>query len=419
MRTSTVKFSVAWREDAPHRAPEERATFADLLIELGGLSATLHNAQGQAGDSICLPLYGIAEGLALDWWRLFGSREGDLSLKRYRSGYAFPDLRMRFDGADFEIRALQSVYTNPDVRFWIGQTETLSRAEAEAALGSFVDAVLERLGARNVTDTTASLRWAQVRASLADPEERAFCEAAAALGEDPYRIDDATAATVQTSAQIFADEALMEFLAGMRGKDRARLLQWIATARANPGYSARLDDLPDLARQVADAVPERRGDAGWALGYRRARAFRSALGFGDSGRIRSEKALARHLGNRDFRARAAVDGIRALRQEDDRGVLLHLRKSTPSDQLFSFARGVGDVACFPLSGNAAVNDVQHAHRQSCGRAFAAELLAPVRSVRAMADEGRDNLTIATEFGVSERVVEHQLENASRIERVCA
>ncbi|MBV5265039.1 hypothetical protein J3S89_13370 [Pinisolibacter sp. B13] len=418
-----MRFSVEWLEGAPNRAPEERATAAELQIWLGDSNAALHFTGERPGSFVHMPVYTLAEGLALDWWRLFGSREEEISLKRYRSGYAVPDVRMRFDGAAFEVHAEQSVYRNPDVRFWAGQSETLNREEAEATLGQFIETVLERLQGRSVEGTTAALRWARVCASRGDPEERAFCEAAAALGEDPYAIANAAAKMIDQSAGIFKDEALTEFLAGARGKDAQRLLAWIDGARQMPNYIARLGDLPGLSAQAARTAPAIEGEPGWARGYRRARACRAALGLADADRVKTYKQLAKRLGNAHFRAKSSVDGIRVLREDDNHGVMLHLRSreggSAPTEQLFSFARGVGDVACFPEPDIAPVNDLLHAYRQSCGRAFAAELLAPIREVCAMWEDGRDCVTIADEFGVGEMVIEHQLENKKRIEQACA
>lgn len=418
-----MKFSVDWLEGAPNRAPEERATAAEFQIWLGGSNATLHVVREQSDTSVHMPVYSLAEGLALDWWRLFGSREDEISLRRYRSGYAVPDIRMRFDGATFEVHAEQMSYHNPDVRFWAGQSETLSREEAEKTLGEFIATVLERLQERSILATTAALRWARVQTSMSDPEERAYCEAASALGEDPYAVTDDTAEVVEKFSKIFRGEALTEFLAGARNTDTHRLFEWISTVRKRPKYRARLDGLPELAEEAARLAPIKASERGWAHGYRRARAFRAALRLGDAERIKTYKQLAKRLGNANFQAKLAVDGIRALRENDDRGVMLHLRRrdgpSAQTEQLFSFARGIGDVACFPEPDIAPVNELLHAYRQSCGRAFAAEFLAPIREVRAMWDHGRDSLTIADEFGVSERVIEHQIENEDRIEQACA
>ena len=86
-----------------------------------------------------------------------------------------------------------------------------------------------------------------------------------------------------------------------------------------------------------------------------------------------------------------------------------------ASHLFTFARGIADVVCFPSPQRATVNDLRSAYRQAAGRAFAAELLAPVNEILSMRDDGLDTVAIAEEFAVSTRVIERQIENAQRIE----
>jgi hypothetical protein len=178
-----------------------------------------------------------------------------------------------------------------------------------------------------------------------------------------------------------------------------------------------------IARKAARSFPERRGDRNWALGYRRARGVREALGLRQSDRIRTDKALARKLGAAvNFEPAPGVDGIRALRSYttgDD--VFIHLRDHGRSAQarvaqLFSFARAVGDVACFPIAERSPVNELHSAYRQAAGRAFGAEFLAPIDEIRSMHKDGHDIVTIADELSVSTTVIERQLENANRIDR---
>jgi hypothetical protein len=422
-RRIELRFLVNWIEKSQNRSLEESATVAELEISVANANATLHFLNQTSVQKITIPVCSIAEGLALDWWRLFGSRDAEISLTRYRSGFALPDIRMNFDGAAFEVRSFQKLYVNPDVRFWGGPSQVLDRQEAESELTSFVDLVLGRLAAKGVNDTSAAMRWMRVQESRADPAEQKFCEAAAALGHDPYNIGDEATAAIEKAATVFQDEPLAEFLAGARGKDWNKLLAWIAQVREMPGYVARLADLPALAKSAAQEAPIRAGERGWELGYRRARTFRAALNLKDVDRVRSYKQLATKLGNANFRPKPAVDGIRVLREDDNRGVQLHLRKpnlagSAPAELLFNLARGVGDVACFPEPAIAPINDLQQAYRQKSGRSFAAEFLAPVREVMSMQRDGRDFSSIAAEFGVSERVVEHQVENENRIETSC-
>jgi hypothetical protein len=105
-------------------------------------------------------------------------------------------------------------------------------------------------------------------------------------------------------------------------------------------------------------------------------------------------------------------------------VFIHLRDHGKSPQaraaqLFSFARAVGDVACFPVAERSPVNELHSAYRQAAGRAFAAEFLAPIDEVRSMHADGHDAVTIADELSVSTTAVERQLENAHRIDTACA
>lgn len=416
-----MRFSTEWQEDAPNIAPEERETVADLRIWLDDRNVCMHLRGNLASDAVTLPLYGLAEGLVHDWWNLFGGRDRTLSLVRHREGFALPDLRLSFDGAFLQVEANQKIYTNPDIRFWGGPPELLRRVDAEAVLAGFVASVLDRLDAKGVAGTGAALRWKRVCKSRADPEESAFCEAAGALGLDPYLIDDADAAAIDAASLLFAGEPLTEFLAGARAVDRERLIAWVQAAKRRPRYKYQLAELRDIAQQVAMAVPSRPGEKGWELGYRRARGARAALG-GDIVRpVRSVRELARLFGaGPDFGFAPRADGIRLLREDRDDGICLHLRKGgrTGSDP-FTLARGIGDAVCFPGPDTAPVNDLHAAFRQASGRAFAAEFLAPVEEIASMQADGHDTLTIADAFSVSTAVIEWQVENRTRVLAACA
>ena len=180
-----MKSSVEWHDDAENVAAEERATVADLRLWLNEINVTQHLNEGIPSDHVTIALYGLAHGLAHDWWTIFGSRDRDVSLTRYRSGYFVPDIRFRFDGAVFEIEARQQVYKRPDVRFWAGPTEVMPRHEGEAALSDLIEAVLVRLDDHGLKETGAHLRWQRVQASRRS-DEALFCEAAGGLGLDPY-----------------------------------------------------------------------------------------------------------------------------------------------------------------------------------------------------------------------------------------
>ena len=141
------------------------------------------------------------------------------------------------------------------------------------------------------------------------------------------------------------------------------------------------------------------------------------MNLGSNGRFHSFAELARKLGAGGHYALAAqIDGIRALRSDHHDGIHIHLRNhgnlsEAHASHLFSFARAVGDVACFPEPAKSPINDLHSANRQAAGRAFAAEFLAPINEIQAMQSDGRDVVSIAEEFAVSAAVIERQIGNA--------
>ena len=202
-----MRFEVDWQPPGPNVAPEERATVADLRIFVGGRNACVNEQPqwrdgkigGAAGrrvrrdDCVTVSVYPLAEEIAFGWWRLFGDRDARLRLTEGRAGYALPNVELAFDGTGFEAICCPITYQNPDVQFTARGAERVARAAAESALIGFIEQVLDRLAAHNVRESGLQLRWQRVQASREDAEESAFCEAAGALGLDPYSISAADA----------------------------------------------------------------------------------------------------------------------------------------------------------------------------------------------------------------------------------
>lgn len=419
-----MKHSIEWHDDALNAAPEERATVGDLRLVLNGLNVTQHLLDGQVGDHVTVALYGLAHGLVHDWWTIFGARDRAISFLRYRTGYLLPDIRLQFDGAVFEVSAHEHFYQKPDLRFWGGTSEVMSRKDGEDWLSALVREILERLAEKGIRDTSAALRWKRVQSSR-QSEERIFCEAAGSLGLDPYQIAEDVAEFIEQSEQFFNDEALVEFVSGAGGVDKVRLLKWVEKMARGQKMSYRLADLRSVVDATVQDVPARGGERAWALGYRRARAMRRALDLKQHHRFSSFQALAKTFGaGRSYNLAPKVDGIHALRcGRPDGDIHVHLRNHGDSSEasamhLFSMARAIGDAACFPDVQFAPINSLQNAFRQAAGRAFAAEFLAPIDEIQSMVQDGRDIYSIANEFSVSSMVIERQVENGSRIAQAC-
>ena len=414
-----MRHLIEWCEGASNAAPEEQATVAELQLFVGSLNVTQHLFAGNVADRVMVSLYGLAHGLAHDWWTIFGTRDRMISLTRYRTGYILPDLRFGFDGAAFEVQAHQRVYDQPDVRFWAGPSEVLSRADGEAWITNLIEQVLSRLRQFGLPRTSAALRWERVTASRHGEDAR-FCEAAGALAIDPYQIDDNTAAFIERAEALFDNEALIEFVSGARDVDRIKLVHWVERMARNRGFQYRLANLRPIVDQTVLEIPPKTGEAAWAAGYRRAKFVRRTLNLNQGQRFASFRDLAKRFGaSSNYNLAPRVDGIRALRNDREDGLHVHLRnhgdtKEASSAHLFAFARAVGDAACFPEHQLGPVTELRSAYRQAAGRAFAAEFLAPSDEIEAMREDRRDVVTIADEFAVSQQVIEYQITNRDRI-----
>lgn len=129
---------------------------------------------------------------------------------------------------------------------------------------------------------------------------------------------------------------------------------------------------------------------------------------------------ARYVGSSEHKNSGWWGGVSALVETFDGETRVHLRpfRNRPLG-LFAFARAIGDAVANPPTRRSVVNSLRHASRQACGRAFAAEFLAPIDEIFCMRNDGLDTDAIADEFGVAAELVERQEENADRIHRACA
>ena len=426
---SGVRFSTEWIDEAPNASAEERATLCRLRLFAADENACVfvNPASSKVFDHVTVPAVHLAEGLATDWWSIFGGRDREHSIRRYRTGFALPDVRFAFDGSTFEVRGDQFSYDNPkNVRFWRIGNEAVSREVAETTLAAFIENAVERLVGAGVSNSEAGLRWSRVSASLADPDERAFCEAAGALDADPYAISEVDERFIEQAAGLFSGEALIEFLAGAGDARRADLLGWVQSARTRAGEQSCLPELHAAAKRIDAGSLRGSGERSWATGYRAARALRDAMDIPPHERLTSLAGIAGRMGCPTFAPTPGVAGIAALVTRDDEDVRIHVRRRDVGNgdwasqaERFAFARAIGDVVCFRDTQYSVVNGLRSAERQAAGRAFAAEFLAPIDGILDMMNGGCDDDEISGAFHVSPQVIAHQLENGERIRIACA
>jgi len=428
MRTSILHIAVNWLADADNAVPEERATVCELRVHLENDNVTSHlDAEQQYLDHVIVAAYPIAEGMAHNWWSLFGARDWIFHWRHHRMGYAIPDIRMRFDGTVFEISSEQREIINPGLRYWSGSPEICEREVAELVLSDFIEACADQLTLANITDSSLQMRWSRVQESVSNPDEAAFCEAAGALLEDPYQVSPDKVDLIERSSELFEGENLIELLSGIRGTNRGvEALNWVREIENHKNYRTKMSDLNEISSEVRQAIPRRPRERSWAFGYRCARATRRNLDVPSDKKFKSVKNLASEFGNKNFSAtQSSVSGIQALISRDKKhDTHVHLRNrqansAARAGQLFSLGRAIGSAICFGTETRSVVNDLHDAARQATSRAFAAEFLAPVDEILSMREDGHDNEAIAGEFGVSIDMIDRQLENSQRIQIACA
>ena len=422
-----MRFSAEWVDGARNVNAEERATLCDLQIFVGNENACVwyDPTTRETYQHVTIPAVHLAEGIASDWWMIFGSRDRSHPILPYRTGFALPNLAFKFDGEAFEVAADPLSSENPQLRFWPTGSAALSRQEAELALSKFIERVVAKLAGDGVRNSEAELCWSRVSQSREDTDESAFCEAAGALGADPYDISEAAASFIEAAGDLFSAETLIEFLAGVSSVSHSTRLEILASVKQAETSAADYSRLPAL-HEVADAISAATaiasGERVWAPSYRAARAFRQSMGIPGDAIFSSPEAIAKLLGGNNFRYAGGLSGVSAVVSHVDNDIRIYLRKlgdKTIWAENFAFARAIGTVMCFPDTQRSVVNALHGAERQASGRAFAAEFLAPVERVLDMCDDGRDVDEISGFFNVSPLVIQHQIENKERILQACA
>jgi hypothetical protein len=418
-----MRLSAEWQDPGVSASAELKATFCLLAIDIGGkmVSRFFDERYGRVHDRIAMPAYPVAQGLARAWWSLLAGRTGMIRLRRFRDGFAVPDIRFEPDGHYVEITAAPFEYSNPPVTFTRGAHEQAAVDDLERDMAEFIEAVVEKLSDYRLRKTWLQDRWSLIETSLEDEDERFFCESAGALGIDPYLSDESQAQAIEAAAGYFDDEALLEFLASQRGQQPRSALAWLQAAEAQLGDKAALPTITEIAGHLkADAVTvELRPSQSWELGYRLAENCRRALELNPERVLRDVADVAALFGGTGFQVAAGrVHGIRAEVVVNSAPKIIVADLPAPQSQTFAMMRAIGDFLAFRQEGRSPVTDTC-SYRQRIGRAFAAEMLAPAEIILQMERDGLAPDEIAAARNVSEVAITRHLENRRALQDVAA
>lgn len=441
-----LTFDVDWVDAGRINGPELSATWAALRIRAGDsvITRVLDTRARTVRDFIHVPLYPLAEWLVTNWWFLLHeyanpAKEGDLDFHRRhalrfgREGYAFPDLEMVSSGARTRLRWKRNRPQWSGVEFLDQGTVWVDSGRFREGCATLVDQVIRRLDTLDVGETLLQEEWNAIQS--ADEEESRFCEIAAGMGWDPYALDDENREWVQDGKGQWI-LLLAERLGGLLDEAVPAIVPdeylenwlWISNTIEE---AKRFNRLPlERLRSLRDDTPAYGSPETnpWSMGYDIARVLRRTLGLDDdplptTARLAEalgedaesiERTATRQVNLHEWPA--LVDGV--ITRSEDESPAFAFRRFRDSAMRFHLCRALAEVLASP--GPDMLITRAHTERQQRNRAFAAEFLAPSAGLRSRVsrpvvdDEDIDEL--ALEFGVSSRMIEHQIAN-HRIARV--
>lgn len=428
-----------WESGDGVGTPELAATWARLEIWAGDDCVTRveDQASKSARRAIYCSLYPLAEWAAYNWWllkahaRLAGGLWRPSQLWNEHAGRSNHNIRTAGDGfvwpnaaiipEGFTTRVVWARDREPapgaPIRFISEGLVICDPASVELALATLIENVLARLEEVGITTSALADEWQAVMG--ADPDEAAFCVAAARLGLDPYSLEDSFARMIATIGSeldsYLLGDLLGDFLDAVDPRRVPAGVQWMAKSAKR---LREIDAEPHaLVGQIRSAVnaSQRSSNGGtkfkpWQLGWDQARLARSAVGIDAVTVFEVDDLVTLAVEPTFDPGLVAVGGA----TQSGGHALLAAQELSDNARRFATARALWHVAVAPE--RRFLLTAAHTDRQKVERAFAAELLAPARGVQAMIhdDDGivyfEQVEAVAEHFGVASRVIEHQVEN---------
>lgn len=424
-----LAYNFDWMDAPGVRGPELAATWAQLSVRADEkrITRVLDERAQTIRDYVYVPLYPLAEWLAANWWFLTSERANPdkenaadfyrrHALGPHREGYAYPNLKIVPHGARTQISWNISPSQWRKTSFLEAGNAWLDSAQFRAVSGDLIDQVIRRLDACGIDDTLLQDEWTAIQA--ADADEAHFCRTAAGLGWDPYDIDESRQDTIirlGASLGSLLDEAIPALDCANPDTDCRIVIDAIAAAKKAPGIPlASLHPVRDAIRAGAGNGPNP-----WETGYDWARRLRRRLNL-NGAPLPNLAQIADALGEPADRidqvmapmlaGAAMIDGV--ITQDASGAPAFGMRRIHEQGRTFLFCRAIAEVLAAPAE-NALLTRA-YSDRQQRNRAFAAEFLAPSAQLRQMTPrtvmDTDDIDELATYFGVSALVIEHQIEN---------
>jgi hypothetical protein len=427
---SEIDFDFEWIDPGAARGAELRATWARFELRVDGEPITRLSdlSSRSVRNSLYLPLYPLAEWIATNWWFLFfeieapgrdtcGGYSARHNIRTGAEGYALPSLSINPTGESILLDWTPIRLAAPRIEFLSQGGARFEAAQITEFFTNLIQVVLRRLDDLGVTSTLLHEEWQAI--STADSGEIEFCAASAALGLDPYALDDPAQQQILSVGRLVPASVSQDFFAAARFPilaDQAnRLMQAIDLSRNN---HANLHSVKKLRMTYAGG--NTLAGSPWQQGYGLAQRLRRDLGLNGQVLVSlADVAASLSLSETDLAGsifetpefRAPFDAVVDVNNAGSPGFVISKRREEAIK--FAFCRGLFEYLTSAHADPILVTRTR-AERQKRSRAFAAEFLVPASTLRqrlttdTVGEEEVDEL--AAEFHVAPHVVFHQLEN---------
>ena len=434
MATSQPLFLFDWQASPPGvRSPELAATWASLEVQVDDdpISVIRDVGTGVIQKTITVPLYSLAEWISFNWWLLLLNgrvdsghrgverrgmhphRSWSNSLRGAGDGFLWPDLTIAAVGDLTRLEWHRDGFDQRDreIRYVSSGTKLVDTAWIASSLAEMVEAVLVRLSEAGIKKTPLHDEWDSLR--TLDVDEQEFCAACGRLGIDPFSEGQDLAEAIANAFENVDPGIRNEFLDAadpyLLDKGVAWTREALSAARAVPAPRGTVP-VAEL-RSGLHAIAHGNGNTRpYVVGYEQARRVRSALNLSADSPFPDEVPV----GVEEYDSPdPALQGLTVATTDRSAAGLIIGWKASDTGRRFARTRAFWHLLFGRLDAPFLLSE-GGSRDQQMARAFAAELLCPAEGIRTLLP-GRGGLlarlpVIADRFGVSELVVEHQIEN---------
>lgn len=426
---NSLSLDFDWWFTSSNDAPEIQQTMGMFGLRIGDTSLTRNEDiwSQTVRDTVLVSAYPLATWLASSWWRLLyeplppaGTRPSTdwrmaHELTAANQGFIWPRVIL---ASDTELMQIWSTTSNLENQQSVRYINSLDRPslinllEFEQTAKAFVESVLCRLAATGISNTSLSGLWTEVQEELSDPASAQYRRYEAKLGFDPDEPPESLIEDVLALARQMGDSTLSEVApAYSKAISEAKPLSTtIAELREVSG----LEGKPEIV--VDHSNPHEFVIAPWQKANKLASDLRNQIDIGESPVDDDQLYDLLGLSKSEYEAWTPPtrQHVSIAVPSEDNGFKFYLRKRHPIAKRFELARILGDYLLYGNDEHPWLTSTDlRTSRQKYQRAFAAEFLCPLSSLKNYLDNDYSESAIedaADRFSVSQQTVASILTN---------